>query len=921
MPRPFVVPLQRKDAPSDAGDDYDVANIGGKGASLSSLLDAGFNVPEGFCITAHAYKTHAMRTALLEDLSASSTNDPDALSAIAQTHFVGSVMPGDIESNIKDAYTALGDDAIVAVRSSATAEDLPGASFAGQHDTILGVEGVDALILAVQACWASLWSPRAISYRNSQRFDHAQVSMCVVVQRLVRARVAGVAFTVDPVDASASAVVVSATYGLGEGVVGGQLAADTFRLARGGQHAVISQEIQNKTRMYSLRDSANDHTDADASHGLCVLVDVDQALARIPCLSSEELRLLADIALKAEEHYTSPQDIEFAFEDDRLYLLQSRPVTVVQTVDGGVGAGDDGARMDTPVRKATDVYTKCNIGEMMPGAVTPLTQSTFGVWLEHGLRELAQRGDIDFEGERPRNALEYVGCFSGHLFLNLGAMYDMSKDIFGFKKENIDTSLCGRLVEGPIAPSPGPLLSRVKNLVGYMQFATHAWERTARLSLLLDLLRARFQEESDGSAAGLFRRIDGSLHYLDEAYRCHFASSSVSGLMNVALGVATFGSRHLSQAQNAEIAGLLTNIEGIDSADVVKDTDAIVALIARLSDSSRESFAKEMTAGQALGWLRGEHVTSCPAVTSAFSRFITRHGHRCVREAEMRELPWEDDPTPLVKLLQASALAHAHVSPHEGGAERARARTAAVEGRLPTLVRPLFRRVLAWAKEGVRLRERTKSLCIRLQSVLKRHYRELGALMVREGIIPDADCVFFLTHDELRDVLYPESPCARKPAVAREQMASFAARRRREYSSNCRLQFPDFSVGRPVPVSAARTLERAGITAGTKSMQGTPVSRGKVYGNARVVTSLSDAADLQAGEILVVPYTDVGWTPYFTLAAGLATEMGSLVSHGAVVAREYGLPCVVNLPGATSFFKTGDKIVLDADNGIISLDE
>lgn len=768
--------------------------VGGKAEGLAWLSRNGFDVPPGFVIVG------ATTDALPEDLA---------------TH-----------------YDRIGGGK-VAVRSSATGEDSEVASFAGQYETILDVEGLDALEEAVMRCVRSTDSARAASYRSAQ-LDDASVVMNVVVQVMVDARAAGVIFTVDPVSARRDRMVIDAVRGLGEALVSGEATPDHWLLDRSG--AVVHEDIQGN----------------------------------LASISEAELSTLHEGAARAARTHGSPLDMEWAIGGDgRLHWLQARPVTNLPS---------DPNELDTAPPKNA-VYTWANIGEMMPGAVTPLTYSVTARGIDIGMQRMYRH----IGSEVPETeGLRYVAMFFGHLFLDLRTLAELSADVAGSTKKQMCLALCGRDVEEVEEPEPASRWRRGSNGVRYFRMLTAA----KRHGRSLDALKESLTLPTASGFADYYRSIDETLPAVWRAYELHLMSSAAAGALSpILLGIVAKGGEPTSE-HHAEVAEMLSGASNVESADIAEGAERIIDRL--VSHPEAQSAFESASPEDALRFIRSPESGEAGR---EFAAYLKRHGHRAVRELEMRQRGWADDPSPVIASLQSGLRARRHSGP----------RTRQV--RDPSEIRrahPMLSRWLPVAHGAVRCREHTKSGLVAVTTHFKRAYRALGSMLATAGVLPDEDAVFFLTHEEIGRLVEGETA-----------LADLAASRRRTTPHQMPLRFEEVFLGRPEPIAQARSSDDA-------TLVGRPVSRGKVTGRARVVRTLAEAAALEAGEILIAPITDVGWTPYFSLIAGLATDVGSAVSHGAVVAREYGLPAVVNLRIATTQFKTGDLVVLDGDRGTLA---
>ena len=769
--------------------------VGGKAEGLTRLVRHGFDVPAAFVIIGAA--AHAL--------------------------------PDDLEAQ----YERIGGGK-VAVRSSAIGEDSSDASFAGQYETVLNVEGVDALRKAIEQCVQSLDNARATAYRRDQT-QLRETDMSIVVQQMVDARAAGVLFTANPVNARRDQVVIDAVAGLGEALVSGHATPDHWIVRRDG--SVDQQEVQGSE----------------------------------PVLSTAEIQALLDGAVDAEARYGAPIDMEWAIDrSGRVRWLQARPITQLP---------GDLNELDTSP-DPSHVYTWCNIGEMMPGAVTPLTFSITGRGIDIGMQQSYRRAGVPVP---QTEGLRYVGMYFGHLFLNLSTLSEISAHVAGSSKQQMCVAICGRDIEEIPEPARTSRLRRALSGSRYFYQLVSA----ARHRRDLDALVADLRVPSTGAPEAIYQAIDQNLHQVWKAYELHLLSSSSSGALSpILLGILAKG-EDPSQEHHAEVAQMLAGAEGVESADIAEGAERIIDRLVEHPDASVRFSAADPT--EAFEWLCSAE--SGPA-GEELARYLERHGHRAVRELELRQQGWADDPSPLIVSLQSGLRARIRHGARPKPSDRA---TAASE-------HPILRRLLPIAHAAIRCREHTKSGLVRVTTEFKRAYRGLGKAMADGGLLPDEDAVFFLTHEELGQRI-----------GGRLELEEIAESRRRALDFQMPLHFPQLFRDRPEP------LRLEAVEGEDGALLGKPVSRGTVTGRARVVETLEQAAALEAGEILIAPITDVGWTPYFNLIAGLATDVGSAVSHGAVVAREYGLPAVVNLRVATTRFQTGDLVTLDGNRGTLKL--
>jgi phosphohistidine swiveling domain-containing protein len=741
------------------------------------------------------------------------------------------IFPLDLELNC----ARLGNTPL-AVRSSADSEDGATASFAGQYLSVLGVTGTDAVRDAIRACVASLDTGHAGEYRRQQEGERAAV-MHLVVQQMVNARCAGVVFTADPASARRDLLVIDAVEGLGDSLVSGSATPDHYALDTGGRIV----------RRLPVHDT--------------------------PVLSDAEIARIAEQARRAARLQGEPLDLEWAIDHHgELFWLQARPITTLPA---------DLNELDTPLPRPDDVLTTCNVSEMMPGAVCPLTGSFTGWGIDYGLqhmqRSVGVRHAID-------PAWQITAWSHGHLFLNLTGNTAMVAGVLGSSVEQTAQSLCGRVVPELRAPAPMPLQRRMLNTIRLLRYCLGAPAAVRKFDAEME----SFRLQSALNSRDAWREIASKAGFFEHAMAVHIRSSALSGFLCALVeNIVSRTPNDSTGAEQGRAAALLGGATGVESAVMLQQLDALADRVA--DEPGATAGFVDATPEQALAWMR-----SRPETASALSEFLRTHGHRGYRELCMRDPSWADEPAQLVHSLQAAVRSRIAGHRHHEGSRR----HAALPG---------INGVLGWllprAHDAIRRREHTKSHLVRSAHRFKVAFRRLAELLVQEGTLPDADLLFFFTMDELEAVV----------STSRPELVSIAQARRAAFGYQQRLEFPEICTGSPSPLEEMPAHVSNGV------LQGRPASGGIVEGKARVAHTLEEAALLQPGEILVTPITDIGWTPYFSVIAGLVTDLGSSVSHGAVIAREYGLPCVVNTRNGTRAIKTGDHLMLDGYDGTVRL--
>jgi len=763
-----------------------------------------------------------------------------------------------------------------AVRSSAMQEDGADASFAGQYQTILDVHGVDAVLSAVRSCVEAASSHRVRAYA-AHRAAGADSRLAVIVQQMVKPRCAGVAFTADPVSGRRDRVLLSAVRGLGEELVGGRSSGELHTMSRRGQEIAFSTE-------YSER-----------------------------LLSPADAQALREESLRIEAACGFPADLEWAIDHDGgRHWLQLRPITTLPDCHPN--------ELDcAPARVEEHLLTRCNVGEMMPGPVTPLSWSVFGRGIDVGLQDFMVHLRVQ---DRIQEENRFIFMFYNHLFIDMTPLYEIPDKVALTTRRDIDQAIAGRTLDEGQPSRRGSLPLRVRNFFHYVGYFASA---SRRLRALEDLART-FSIPRSNDWREMYHVIDARVPRVFEAWAHHYATSGKSGTLNTALlRILDSDGRGTTREHLGTLTELLTGLGGINGAVAIGELEGIRDLV--LMD---KALARSFLGGTDEECLRFLDSPASGGAGRRFREFLEHHGHRTVREAELRERDWQADPLSLVRLLRKGVLARPGASTSTPASTSAPApastptaddaaasepvrRDAALPlNRYSPKTRFIVRRVLPSVRRFVVARENSKSLCIRIQSHFKKAYLHLGRLLAAEGLLNDADEVFFLTHQELGRLTRETGPWARERAGSRREL----------YPSLFSLQFDDVFRGVPEPIEhgcepTAEAANRGPAAPG--ALQGIPVSAGIVTARARVIDSLADAEELAPGEIMIASYTDVGWTPYFSTISGLVTEIGSTLSHGAVVAREYGIPAVVSVRGVKKHVRTGDTLTIDGKRGTVEV--
>jgi phosphohistidine swiveling domain-containing protein len=773
-----------------------LAEVGGKAANLGVLTTAGFPVPPGFCVTTAAYDAGIDK----------------------------------IRDEVVEAYRRLGGGP-VAVRSSATAEDLPFASFAGQQDTYLNVVGEDEVVDAVQRCWASLWTDRAVAYRATNEIDDSAVKIAVVVQRMVQSEVAGVMFTANPVTGRRHEHVIDASHGLGEAVVSGAVNPDHF--------VVRDREITERhlgDKRFAIRSLPGGGTER-----------VDQSTSD-PALTDAQILALADLGERVERHYGSPQDTEWAIDaDGTLWLTQARPITTLYPL---------------PEKETTDprIYFSFNVAQ---GVLRPFTPAGLS-----GAQLFASAISGRIVGHRvpdPLTGPPMLVVAGQRLFVDATVMVRSSvgrtfiPKVLGVMETRSATVLKG-LFDDPRFTLK--YRSRRKFLRRLLRVA---WTFRIPANVAKALLNpAAAARNAHQAADDLPRLAEPATPEQRVAYIRHLLYEDVAPLLPRVFPSALAGFAMYGLAQRLTKVDVTEALRGLPH-NITTQMDLELWKVAQ----------------------RGEDL----------SEFLDRWGDRAVAEIDLGMPRWRDDPTHIRGMIaNYQRLDNPDLAP-----DTQFARGAAAAEAVLAKVNPLARWALGRARQLIGIREMPKFLIVTAFGLVRRQLTEIGAALAEAGRISDVDDVFFLYFTEL---------------LGDTDMRAVVADRRAAYDLEVRRRrIPRVMLSDGTDVEALSTG-----TPSSDGIAGTPASAGTVTGIARVVLE-PVGAHLEPGEILVAPSTDPGWTPLFLTAGGLVMEMGGSNSHGAVVAREYGIPAVVGVPDATQRINTGDRITVDGAAGTVTMEE
>ena len=851
-------------------DQTQVAVVGGKGAQLGELSRIeGIRVPAGFCVTTDAFRRVLADAPSIPDrldrLSRLKSDDREAactLSAEIRRTIEGIAIPGDLAAAITRALAELGEHAAYAVRSSATAEDLPTASFAGQQDTYLNVVGPAAILQHVSRCWASLYTERAVTYRQRNGIDHRKVHMAVVVQQMAFAQAAGILFTADPVTGNRKVAAVEASFGLGEALVAGLVNADAYKVRDG---EIVGKAVATKQLAIHALPAGGTQEQP-----------IDPARQDEPALTDAQVVQLAELGRRIEAHFGRPQDIEWCLVDDGFQIVQSRPIT---TLFPFPESGDP----------ENHVYVSVGHQQMMTDPMKPLGLSFWQMTTPAPMAEAGGRLFVDVT-QRLASPASRAGILEA-----LGRSDPLTGDALQtiLERDGFIRPLPGEDPPGPLfGATPAPIETDpaiVTELIGRSEASIAALERDIRTKsgdALLDFIRADIQE---------LRRI----LFDPRSHQVFMSAMEAAWWLNDQLE-AWLGEKNAADTLTQSVPYNVTSEMGLallDVADVIRPHPDVVEFLQHVED---EGFVDELP-----------KLAGGREARDAIEAWLDRYGMRCVGEIDITRPRWSERPSTLVPLILGN-IKNFEPGAGERRFEQGRQEAWKKEQELLERLRAL--------PDGERKAEETKRMIDRVRTFIGyREYPKYGMVsryfvykqalldeaerLVQAHVLREKEDIFYLTFSELHDVVRANRVDDQLLHQRKDAFRSYQA------LTPPRVLTSDGEV-------VAGAYRRDDVPAG--ALVGLAVSAGTVEGRARIILDMAQA-DLEAGDILVTAYTDPSWTPLFVAITGLVTEVGGLMTHGAVIAREYGLPAVVGVVDATRLIPDGQRIRVHGTDGYVEI--
>lgn len=872
---------------------------GGKGANLARLVAADFPVPDGFCVTTAVYQDFIRSTEIQTTIESLESLEPDDSERIAEmsAEIRSKIRQRDLSETVQTAVmNALSGLAAstYAVRSSATAEDLPTASFAGQHESFLAVTEPETVLDRIRDCIASLFTDRAVAYRLQNDVSHDAVAMAIVVQEMVDPEIAGVLFTADPVSGNRHIASIDANYGLGDTVVAGEVSPDNVRVDR-RTGDVLEYEIGEKSHaLYTNREEEGTKA-----------VDISPEDQESRALSDAKLRELVELGTQVDELLGGPQDIEWAFVDGDVVLLQSRPITSLFPLPSPSPSlslsSDDDRR---------HIYFCMGHQQAMPEAIPPL-----GVDL---LQEM-----VNSSASRLRQTDEPIAVEAGHrMYVDLTPL--LRNRLTRRVVLRILTSMsepAARTIAELIEERRAPTSAGVTNRLQTISRVAHALPVavSAAPRLVARFVRPFIRGPQDSER--VYEVVESNGQQIAERVSQPRSQAEQVRVVFEEIGLGTLATKIVSQSIPLFLAGTIAGsiLERLypdaedDLDDLGKGFDDEIATqinqrLGDLADLARQHPAVIDALESEVPLSEIEQIEGGENFVAAFDAFIEDFGHRASSEIDFSRPRWKDNPAILFQTIR-STLAQSEYGEHREHLERlkqnAAQSAAALEARagrglVGFIKKPVVRRLIRVYRGGIQLREYHKHGAAHFFAAAHDVFADAGETLAAEGRIDRPSDVWYLRKDELLAALEGEAPLD----------VDFEQRQRTHDRFAAMTAPPLLTSDGETPMVSADTKTAA------DALVGTPVSSGVVEGPARVVYDPSKES-LEKGEILVAPSTDVGWTPLFQNAAGLVMDVGGQMTHGALVAREYGIPAVVSVSNATTDIQTGEWIRVDGKRGTV----
>ncbi|WP_191566918.1 phosphoenolpyruvate synthase [Metabacillus idriensis] len=852
--------------------------VGGKGMNLGECSRIeGIFVPEGFCVTTEAYKRVIWKNEelhqLLDQLAVQKVDERERISEISRKIrelIEGIEIEKGIEEDIDRCLLTFGFEHAYAVRSSATAEDLPYASFAGQQDTYLNIKGKDAILQHISKCWASLFTDRAVIYRMQNGFDHRKVYLSVVIQRMIFPQASGILFTADPVTSNRKRLSIDAGFGLGEALVSGLVSADNYKVREG---RIVEKTISTKKLAIYAREEGGTEEK-----------EIEPGQQNLSTLSDEQVLELERIGRKLEAYFGYPQDIEWCLIDDAFYIVQSRPITTLY-----------------PIPEANDqenhVYVSVGHQQMMTDPMKPLGLSFFLLTTPAPMRKAGGRLFVDVTPmlASPDSRKMLLDAMGQHDPLMKDALWtiiergDFIKSLPNDKQEQnsgkSNKSVSSADSRAQIENDP----TIVSDLIKSSQTSIEELKQNIQTKLGSDLFDFILEDIQilkkilfdPQSSAVFMAAID--------------ASSWINKNMNEWLG-----EKNAADILSQSVPNNITSEMGLallEVADVIRPYPEVIDYLQHVKD---DNFLDELVR------FEGGQETQ-----DAIYDYLSKYGMRCTGEIDLTKTRWSEKPTTLVPVILSNIKnfePNASNRKFEQGRQEALKKEQELLDRLKQLPdgeqkAKETKRMIDLIRNFIGYREYPKYGMVNRYFIYKQALLKEAEQLVQSGVIHEKEDIYYLTFEELREVV-----------LTNKLDYQIISKRKDEYELYGKLTPPRVITSDGEIIVGKHKRENLPAEA----IVGLPVSSGVIEGRARVILNMENA-NLEEGDILVTAFTDPSWTPLFVSIKGLVTEVGGLMTHGSVIAREYGLPAVVGVENATKLIKDGQRIRVNGAEGYIEI--
>lgn len=855
--------------------------VGGKGANLGELSKIeGIGVPEGFCITTEAYKrivaSNPQFNALIDELSFLKVNDREKIGELSKR--IREVIKElyistDILEEVAKYVLKLGEKSAYAVRSSATAEDLPLASFAGQQDTYLNIMGNGSILKHIRKCWASLYTDRAIIYRIQNNFDHRKVYLSVVIQKMIFPQASGIMFTADPITSNRKVTSIDASFGLGEALVSGLVNPDIYKVREG---RILDKKVSvKKLAIYALEKEGTEEKEIAAEK------------QNAQTLLDGQILQLEAIGRKIEAHFGCPQDIEWCFYENKFYIVQSRPITTLYPIPPETKDGKN------------HVYISFGHRQMMTEAMRPLGMSFFQTLFKQmvgtPMREMGGRLYIDASREISSplgrmtfiKSLDAVDVLMKNALINLTKRKDFIKTLYRGKTAMATKSMWLRWLNFTIkdyrANDPAIVESLMDN----------------NKALMLELEQSITKVSGDELFDSILKSMKQIKDTIFNSYGVVFAGAYASYWINKNIEK-WLGEKNVADTLAQSVSNNVTSEMGLELLDVSDVVRQYPSVIEYFQMPKEETFFEDLV-----------KIEGGSAVSDSIKAFLKKYGMRCSAEIDITRTRWNENPTILIPAILSNIKAfgpNVHSVKFEKGLMEAKHKEKEIISRLEKLSggkrkAKKTKKAISVLRNYAGYREFNKYVLIWFDWIIKEALMKEADVLVNKGIIKSREDIYYLTFDELRDVV-----------KINKLDYNTITRRKEAYEIFEKLTPPRVITSEGEIITGEYNRDK--IPEG--ALAGVPVSSGVVEGRARVVLKMEDA-NIEEGDILVTTFTDPSWTPLFVSIKGLVTEVGGMMTHGAVVAREYGLPAVVSVENATKLIKDGQRIRINGKEGYVEI--